>query len=253
MGEYMRLRTTAFWLATAAAAALSISSASAADLPAAYKAPVVVDTPWTGGWQVRARAVAVMPQDKVDLTVPALGALGALPNTGKVTTTVIPEIDISYYFTPNIALELILGVTPHKITGKGQLDGLQVGETWLLPPTLTLQYHFTNFGAFQPYIGAGVNYTFFFNTSAANTTTVVPLLPNGPAVAVTSLGLKNNWAPAVQVGFDYMLNKHVGLNFDVKYLWLSSDVTATLNNALAVTGKTNLDPLLIGGGVTYRF
>ncbi|RAI41896.1 OmpW/AlkL family protein [Rhodoplanes roseus] len=245
----MRLRTTSL-LFTAAVAALAITPVSAADLPAAYKAPVAVDAPWAGGWQVRARALAVLPRDKVDLDIPALGAAGVLPDTGKVSTTVIPEIDISYYFTPNIALELILGVTPHKIKGKGQLEGLDIGETWLLPPTLTLQYHFTNFGAFQPYIGAGVNYTFFFNTSAANTTTTVPL---GATVAVTDLGLKNNWAPAVQIGFDYMLNQHVGVNFDVKYLWLSSDVTATLNNAIAVTGKTNLDPLLIGGGVTYRF
>ncbi|MBK5961711.1 hypothetical protein CCR97_26405 [Rhodoplanes elegans] len=246
----MRRTTTDLLLATAAVAALSVTAASAADLPAAYKAPVVVDQPWTGGWQVRARALAVLPKDSVDLNVAALGAAGNLPDTGSVSNTVIPEIDISYYFTPNIAAELILGVTPHKVRGEGRLAGLDIGETWLLPPTLTLQYHFTNFGAFQPYIGAGVNYTVFFNTSGANTTTLVPL---GVPVAVTSLSLKNSWAPAVQIGFDYMLNKNVGINFDVKYLWLSSDVTATLNNALAVTGKANLDPLLIGGGVTYRF
>ncbi|RZI37866.1 OmpW family protein, partial [Herbaspirillum sp. HC18] len=112
--------------------------------------------------------------------VPALSS----PNSGlHISDQVVPELDISYFFTPNIAAELILGVTRHHLTGSGALQGLDIGKTTLLPPTLTLQYHFTNFGAFKPYIGAGVNYTVFFNNSASN-------IPFG-GLAVTNLHVSN--------------------------------------------------------------
>ena len=107
-----------------------------------------------------------------------------------------------------------------------------------LPPTLTLQYHFTDFGAFKPYIGAGVNYSLFYNQSEKP--------------GFTNLDVKNTFAPALQVGFDYMLNEHWGVNFDVKKLFLKTDWTAELNGT-PVSGKARLDPWLIGAGITYRF
>lgn len=152
----------------------------------------------------------------------------------KISNSVVPELDISYYFTKNIAAELILGVTPHTVTGaKGIIAGAQVGKSTLLPPTLTMQYHFTDFGAFQPYVGAGANYTFFLNTKDG---------------AATNLKIKSAPGVALQAGFDYMLDANWGLNVDVKKLWLRPDVTAT-----GLTGNLRIDPWLIGAGVTYRF
>ena len=107
----------------------------------------------------------------------------------------------------------------------------------MLPPTLMLQYHFTDFGAFKPYVGAGVNYTFFFNQSGD---------------AVDTLNVKDSWGWALQAGFDYMIDQHWGLNFDVKKIFLEPDFTATVGNTV-LTGKADLNPWLIGGGVTYRF
>jgi outer membrane protein len=225
---------------------------------------------------VRVRAVAVLPRDSGSVYIPdptlntilagaGLSTVNPVPgNPLAVSKTVIPEIDISYFFTPNIALELILAVSPHKITGQGQLAGLDIAQTWLLPPTLTLQYHFTNFGAFKPYIGGGVNYTIFFNNSGSNIPAVVPLTALvGVPLTVTSLNPKNSFAPVAQIGFDYMLTKNVGVNFDVKKLWLRPDWNGTiavggilapvLPQPLVMTGKVNLDPWLIGGGVTYKF
>jgi len=63
-----------------------------------------------------------------------------------ITDSAIPELDISYFFTRNIATELILGVTRHGIQGAGILAGTRIGRTWILPPTLTLQYHFDGSG-----------------------------------------------------------------------------------------------------------
>jgi len=54
------------------------------------------------------------------------------------TDTVVPELDITYFFTKNWAAELILGVTKHHVTGTDSIAGVDVGKAWLLPPTLTL-------------------------------------------------------------------------------------------------------------------
>ena len=148
----------------------------------------------------------------------------------------MPELDITYFFTPNLAVELILGVTPHNVKGAGALAGARIGSAWLLPPTLTLQYHFTGLGAFKPYVGAGVNYTVFFDEKAKG--------------GFNRFDLKNTFGVALQVGFDYMLDKHWGINVDVKKIFLEPKVR--VNNGL-VTGKVKIDPWIIGTGVTYRF
>lgn len=229
----------------AAALGGAFASAQAADLPVYTKAKAPVVEPWNP-WMIRLRVLGVLP-DAGDSSVNVVGvpALSS-PNSGlDISNQVIPELDISYFFTSNIAAELILGVTRHHVTGTGTLAGLDIGKTTLLPPTLTLQYHFTNFGAFKPYIGAGVNYTVFFNNSAAN----VPFA----GLAVTNLHVSNAWGGAVQFGFDYMLDRHWGLNVDVKKLWLQPNYSATVNGTIPVIGTAHIDPWLVGGGVTYKF
>jgi outer membrane protein len=223
-------------VATAVLAGLA-SPTLAADLPQQkpiyYKAAPAVDA-WNP-WMIRLRALAVVTRNS--------GSVDQVAGSGLTTSdSVVPELDISYFFTENWAAELILGVTRHHITGTGAINGLDVGKAWLLPPTLTMQYHFTNFGAFKPYVGAGVNYTMFFDQSAGNTAT--------GGVTITQSHLHNTFAPAAQIGFDYMIDRHWGVNFDVKKLWLRPDWDG--NNG-ALTGKVNLDPWLIGTGITYKF
>ena len=70
----------------------------------------------------------------------------------------IPEVDLSYFFTPNIVAELIL-TYPQK--HEVRLGGDTLCTLKHLPPSLLVQYHFTDRGAFKPYVGAGVNYTRF--------------------------------------------------------------------------------------------
>ncbi|TIS48857.1 MAG: OmpW family protein, partial [Mesorhizobium sp.] len=132
----------------------------------------------------------------------------------------------------------ILGTTYANIAGQGTIGGLgNIGKVWLLPPTFTLQYHFTDLGAFKPYVGAGVNYTIFYNQDTGS---------------ADALKVKNTFGTALQVGFDYMVDQHWGLNFDVKKLFLKPDFDVTVAGA-KLTGKAELDPWLIGAGVTYRF
>lgn len=104
-----------------------------------------------------------------------------------------------------------------------------------------------------------MNATFFFSQSASNS----PASPAATAglgvnpITVTNSKLETAVGPAVQFGFDYMIDRHWGLNFDVKKVWLQPDWEGTITTAgnvpLAATGKVRLDPWLIGGGVTYRF
>ncbi|MDR6952020.1 outer membrane protein [Ancylobacter sp. 3268] len=214
------------------AALLIAAPAFAADIasaPPVYKAPapVVEKSPW----QIRLRLLGVLPEDG--------GKVNGVPGSDlDYSDSVVPELDITYYFTDNWAAELILGVTPHDIDGAGSLAGLgKIGEAWLLPPTLTLQYHFTEFGAFKPYVGAGVNYTFFFNQEAD---------------AADSLDVHNAWGFALQAGFDYMIDAHWGFNVDVKKLFLKPDFDVTVAGT-PLTGTADLDPWIVGVGVTYRF
>ncbi|MER8665432.1 OmpW family protein [Mesorhizobium sp. M1148] len=207
--------------------ALTAELAQAASVPQAGAAV----TEWPNPWQVRLRALGVITEDS--------GYVNAEPGSGlSYSNTVTPELDISYYFTDNIATELILGTTYANIEGQGAIGALgNVGKVWLLPPTLTLQYHFTKFGAFKPYVGAGVNYTIFYNQHAGS---------------ADALKVDNTFGTALQVGFDYMVDQHWGVNFDVKKLFLKPDFDVTVDGAKQ-TGKAELDPWLIGAGVTYRF
>ncbi|MER9850967.1 OmpW family protein [Mesorhizobium sp. M0106] len=207
--------------------AVAADLAQAASVPQAGASVTEAPSPW----QIRLRALGVVTEDS--------GYVNAVPGSDlSYSNTVTPELDISYFFTDSIAAELILGTTYANIAGQGAIGGLgNVGKVWLLPPTLTLQYHFTDFGAFKPYVGAGVNYTIFYNQDVGS---------------ADALHVKNTFGTALQVGFDYMVDQHWGVNLDVKKVFLKPDFDVTVDGA-KLTGKAELDPWLIGAGVTYRF
>ena len=235
----MKMKVTAACFAALMGLVGVAQPGSAADMPAkapVYKAAVDAWNPW----MVRVRALGVVTRNS--------GVVDQVAGSGlRTTDSIVPELDISYFFTRNIAAELILGVTPHKVTGTGAAatNGLYVGKAWLLPPSLTVQYHFTDFGAFKPYVGVGANYTVFFNQSAGNTA-------NAAGVTVTRSNLHDTGGVVLQAGFDYMLDRHWGWNADVKWIYLRPKWDGT-SSAGALTGKVNLDPILIGTGLTYKF
>lgn len=177
-------------------------------------------------WMIRARAVHIDPANKSD----PVGGTGASDRI-TVSSKTIVEADISYFFTPNWAAELILTYPQrHDV----YLDGTNIGSFKHLPPTLTVQYHFTPAAQFSPYVGAGVNYT---NISSVH-------LLNGAA------NLDNNsFGLALQAGADIKIDKNWSLNFDVKKVQIRSDVTS----GGATISRVKVDPLLVGVGVGYRF
>ena len=135
-----------------------------------------------GSWLVRVRAVNLDPANKSD-PINGAGASDRLTINSKV----IPELDISYFFTPNWATELVL-TYPQK--QKVSLDGAQIGTFKHLPPTLTLQYHFTPEKTISPYVGAGINYTRISS---------VDILNGAARLEKSSVGL------ALQAGVDFKI------------------------------------------------
>lgn len=177
-------------------------------------------------WLVRGRVVNIDPAGKSD---PVLGT-GANDRIG-VSSKAIAEIDFSYFFTPNLAAELILTYPQkHNVS----LDGAKIGTFRHLPPTLTAQYHFTPASKISPYVGVGVNFTRISSVHLAGNT----------------LTLENNSVGlALQAGVDYKIDKTWSINFDIKKIDLRSDVLAS---GVKVS-KVKVDPILIGVGVGYRF
>jgi outer membrane protein len=177
-----------------------------------------------GPWLWRARAVHLDMSNK-DST-----GLGLAANN-----KTIPELDISYFYTPNVALELVLTVPQEQTVFS---NGTSIGTFKHLPPTLLAQYHFTDLQGYKPYVGVGINYTGISNVNLATGTALDPVTLDG-----------HSWGGALQAGVDIPLDRNWSINFDLKKVYIRTHVYAAGVNA----GTLKLDPLLAGVGVGYRF
>ena len=171
-------------------------------------------------WKARLRLIEALPPS----TSYELGTSDV-----KIGGSFVPELDFTYFFTKNIAAELILGTTRHTV----KLDATELGKVNLLPPTLNLQYHFVG-KQVTPYIGAGLNYTIFFNAKKTG----------------AELKYANKVGFSTQIGMDVKLNDKWFLNFDVKKIFLKTDVT--VDNLVKLSG-VKVNPFVFGIGVGTRF
>jgi len=210
---------------------------------------------------VRLRATNVDPDvssslgkktDQAYGTGTAVALYGSAGAKLRVDDQWIPEIDFSYYFTKNIAAELILATgTRHDVKtssfNPATLTTNKLGSVNLLPPTLTLQWHFMPDQSFDPYLGAGVNYTYFMDKN---------LTAQGvPGVGPQKIKLENDsWGGALQAGFDVNLKDRWLLNFDVKKVWISSDVKLNLlGGGYRKIDSLDIDPWVISVGIGKKF
>ena len=193
----------------------------------AVAACAAVAPAFAGDFMVRARALQLDPANEATGTVEAIGTT--------VSSKTIWEIDASYFFTPNFAVEVI-ATTPQKHTVNSDALG-NLGTLRHLPPTVTAQYHFAPDNAsVRPYVGLGLNYTHF---SAVNL--------DGGALTVD----KHSWGLAYQIGADFPITKNISLNVDFKKIDISTDVKVAASGAKL--GKVKVDPTLFGIGIGYRF
>jgi len=189
---------------------------------------------------LRARAIMVAPTEESGSVKPTF------PNAEvSVDNSFAPEVDVSYFLTDHLAVELIAATTKHDINGKGGLSPIgELASTWVLPPTLTLQYHFAPNAKVRPYVGAGVNYSLFYNENASDGLE--------DAIGKTKVELDDSFGFAVQAGVDFDVSERVFLNVDIKYIDI--DTTAKLTTGSLVNRvNVSLDPIVVGVGVGMRF
>lgn len=208
-----------------------------------------------GDWVVRVRATHINPDEDSKLGRKANSAFGfkegALLSQNaelEVESNTIPELDISYYFTKNIAAELILALgSKHDVNihkNSGGLGKQDLGEVNVLPPTLTLQWHFNPDQMIDPYVGAGINYTRFMD----NGLKLAPL--GGHPIRVE----RNSWGPALQAGVDINLKDGWLINADVKKLWIDTDVKMNLaGQGYRKIDSLDIDPWVVSVGFGKKF
>jgi len=191
---------------------------------------------------VRVRGIMVAPTEKSGSILPGFPGEKVSVNNG-----IAPEVDVTYMATDHIGFELIAATTKHSASGRsGTTGGIgKLASTWVLPPTLTMQYHPIVEGHVRPYIGAGVNYTLFYNEDASSGLE--------DAVGKTKVHMSDSFGWAGQVGVDIDLNDKIFLNLDVKYIDIDTKVRLTTAAAGTQNVKVSLDPFVFGVGVGMRF
>ena len=178
-------------------------------------------------FQVRLRAI--------DIIADGEGTVDGTSIPTDVENAITPEVDLTYKMHKNWALELIAATANHNINAGAN----ELGDAWIVPPTLTLQYHPMPEKAFSPYVGAGVNYSFFLGEDS-NT-------------GFSDLDVDGGFGWALQLGADYWLNDNWGLNVDAKYVNLDVDVGVNQGGTPLTASNVELDPVIVGVGVSYRF
>jgi outer membrane protein len=221
-------------LPAAIALALGLSAMPAA----AYEA---------GDWVVRGRIINVNPND--DSSAVSSTATGTVAGSGVgVDDDTTLELDFTYMLDPHWGLELILGTTKHHVKPNATLAGAlgssgTILEAGVLPPTLTLQYHFQPNSNVRPYAGVGINYTHFYDEEVKG-------VLDAPGADVD---LKDSWGLAAQVGVDVDINKDWFVNFDVKYIDIDTDASYHDTILGAVDVDVDIDPWVFGIGIGTTF
>lgn len=190
----------------------------------------------------RVRGILVAPNESSN------GITPAFPNERvSVSNSVMPEVDVTYMISDHVGVELIAATTRHRVSGVTGTTGAigRLASSWVLPPTLTVQYHPISTGPVRPYVGLGANYTIFFAEDASAGLEA--------AVGPTRVRMSDSFGWAAQAGVDVDVGRNLFLNFDVKYI--DMDTTARLDTTAAGTQRVrvNIDPLVFGVGIGTRF
>ncbi|WP_101068267.1 OmpW/AlkL family protein [Roseovarius salinarum] len=142
-----------------------------------------------------------------------------------------PTFTFEYFVADNVGIE-VLAATPfdHDIA-LGPLG--TIGSTKHLPPTVSLQYHFPTGGGVSPFVGAGINYTHFFDDTSVL----------GP------LDLDDSWGMALHAGIDIPVGPKGAIRADVRWMNIESDVKL----GGVTIGKAEIDPTVFGLAYVHQF
>ena len=230
--------SSAVLVITAPLLALTTAYGLAADkhlAPAGYTAAADF-TPAAGSWFGHLGFMAAPYDEKSTISVG--GFTDPTADIGLAPSYTL-STEAGYFLTPNIALAISSGYPPTETAkGAGSISALgTLGKVTGGMTDFNVQYHFANFGAFQPYVGAGPTYFAVFGTQDG---------------ALTNFRVHPSWGANLQIGADWMLTKNLGLFADVKKVFISTTSTGSLGGA-PVNTDVQLNPTLFSVGMTLRY
>lgn len=185
-----------------------------------------------GGIVLNVRVTDVMPTGSDPITTTAGAATGL---RAKVNDDVMPTIGITYFLTDHLAVEAIAGTTQHTVRAKGPATDIKLKDTWVLPPVVTLQYHFAPDARVSPYVGAGLNYMLFYGGSNKNG---------------FNLNIDDGFGAALQAGVDIATKDRWTVNVDAKKVFFETDA---VDRSKGLKTKVTLNPWVLSAGLGYRF
>jgi outer membrane protein len=222
-----------------------VSLALAAPLAHAHEAGEII---------LRAGAITVNPKDDSSSVKVDQGPLAGANLGGKATLNSDTQLGLNfaYMITNNWGIEL-LAATPfeHDVKLKGTALGAangKLGSLKHLPPTLSVVYYPLDAkSAFQPYVGAGINYTWIYDEHVSS---------QAQANGFSNFKASNSWGMAFQVGADYMITDNIMLNAQLRYIDI--DTRATVENDAVAPGtrarvNVDVDPFIYMVGLGYKF
>ncbi|WP_196140960.1 OmpW family protein [Aliikangiella sp. G2MR2-5] len=187
-------------------------------------------------WIFRAGAAHVSPND--DSGTILGGGVGVDSSTGL-------GVSLTYMFDKNWGFE-VLGALPfsHDINGTGILAGVPIGETKHLPPTFSMIYQWGN--ETKWHVGAGLNYTVFFDEKTSATL-------NGVLGADAELELDSSMGAAVKFGFDTPMTKEWNFTGNIYYMQIDTTADVLIDNAVAASVDVDIDPWVVMLGISTNF
>lgn len=154
-------------------------------------------------------------------------------------------LNFVYFFDSNWAVEL-LAATPFDHDIELHADGATtlLADTKQLPPTLSVLYYFDTSSALKPYVGAGINYTIFFDNSFTSTYS---------EAGFSDLELDNSFGYSVQIGADYEIDKNWSVNVSARYIDISTDASFAVSGDNIGSASVDVNPMVYSVMLGYTF
>ena len=198
-----------------------------------------------GKFQVKLMGTAVLPDGEITSVTTDSFGLPAGSQTD-VSDSYVPTLAVEYFISPNLSLETICCVTPHDVDGLGGIAGVElIEDAIVLPATVSVKYHVTNFDGFKPYVGAGLAHFFIFSENVGS---------GAAGLGITDVDLSDEFGFALQTGFDVPVND-TGWMFsvDAKRYLIDTTATFTAGGVDIIQTEHDLDPWVVSVGFGYRF
>jgi len=194
-----------------------------------------------GNWMVRFQTLYVHPDANS-------GTVGGMADTGlDVDTDITWGFNLTYWVTPHFSLDLSFYDSKHDISGTGLLaDTGDIADYRMFPPALSARWHFAPSKWITPYVGGGVNYTWFHDEEPK----AYLLEPSGPDVTVS---MDDTWGWHLQGGVDIYFHDHWCFNWEISYMDIDTETTYTEEGYMPVKTDLSIDPWVTGIGFGFRF